>query len=153
MSTPVSEVTRAACFARIMHEGQKYGPRPYFEGHILRVTDRIAADPKATYGDMVVGYLHDVVEDTHVRLVDLLVLGFSKGIVDSVDAITRRQHESYMDYVKRAGQDSIGCFVKWHDLQENFDNCRAFGEKKAGLAKRYQRAIEYLSQHGTRIGS
>lgn len=42
----------------------------------------------------IVAYLHDVVEDTSMIIEDLAAEGFSKTIIQAIDAITKK-NESY----------------------------------------------------------
>lgn len=42
----------------------------------------------------IVAYLHDVVEDTSMTIEDLAAEGFSKTIIQAIDAITKK-NESY----------------------------------------------------------
>lgn len=67
----------------------------------------------------IVGVLHDTVEDTWVTLGYLREEGFSDKVVNAVDAVTRRDDESYEDFVLRSGQDPIGRLVKIADLRHN----------------------------------
>jgi (p)ppGpp synthase/HD superfamily hydrolase len=77
---------RAILIAKKAHEGQfdKSGV-PYIE-HV-----RYVAQHAGEYGieAEIIGWLHDVVEDTSITLDDLRAV-FPAEIIDAVDAITRR---------------------------------------------------------------
>lgn len=67
-----------------------------------------------------VGMLHDVVEDTDVTLDDLARRGFIREVIDGVDAMTHREHESYQEYVLRIAENETACRVKLADLNDNY---------------------------------
>jgi hypothetical protein len=60
--------------------------------------------------------------------------------------MTRRPHQSYEDFVRRAGSDPIGRTVKLADLRDNLEMA-----KRAGLhephTEKYRRAIELIRRH------
>lgn len=106
---------RAAELATAAHDGQldKLG-RPYIE-HPSRVADRVAPDAYAE----TVAWLHDVVEDTEVRLIDLLEMGYPDRVVEAVDAISKRDHESLEDYLIRVASNDLAYTVKLADVADN----------------------------------
>ena len=63
-------------------------------------------------------WLHDTVEDTGVSLETVAEL-FGSDTAVAVDAVTHREGEDYMDYVRRAGSHPIGRLVKISDLIDN----------------------------------
>ena len=69
-------------------------------------------------------------------------------MIEGIDAMTRRPHESYEDFVLRAGSDPIGRTVKLADLRDNLDMA-----KRAGLdeqhTEKYRRAIELIRKKPT----
>lgn len=156
---------QAAVLSRLAHSGQRYGRENYFEGHILKVVDRCASHKHCTYAALSLAYLHDIVEDTDVSLDDLRILGLDTFLVNAVDAITKRTAEDYAAYITRVLKHPTATFVKYHDLQENAENCRQillkprsatraasnFGmtgsRAKYLLTKRYGPAIDRIIQH------
>ena len=72
----------------------------------------------------IVAALHDVVEDSTWTLDGLADEGFAPEIVRAVDALTRREGESYLDYVKRAAVHPLARSVKEADLYDNRDEKR-----------------------------
>lgn len=110
---------RAQHLAAIVHEGQvDAAGKPYIQ-HPMRVA------AKATnLVDFCIRILHDVVEDGKELgiTLDFLrdVLQFPEIIVDGVDAISRREGETYAQYViKRLTLDWQACKAK---LDDNIDN-------------------------------
>ncbi|HHX32435.1 MAG TPA: phosphohydrolase, partial [Bacteroidales bacterium] len=99
------------------HNGQldTHNGRPYIE-HPFRVMNA-----GHTLQEKIVGVLHDVVEDTDWTLNKLKAEGFTDEIVDGIDAVTRRDNESYDDYIIRVQTNSLGIRVKLNDLTDNMD--------------------------------
>ena len=70
-----------------------------------------------------VALLHDVLEDTAMTEQALQAL-FGPRISGAVAAMTHREGESYMDYIRRLGQDPLARAVKLADLAHNMDLSR-----------------------------
>lgn len=119
-STSAFGVADAVRIAREAHEGQvdKTG-HPYI-GHVLRVMSRLDTDE-----EQMAAALHDVIEDTDATPESLLALGVPEVVVDAVQALTKREGESYADFVARAGTNPIARRVKLADLADNADPRRA----------------------------
>lgn len=124
------------------HRGQvdKYG-QPYIF-HPLRVMFRLESELEQT-----VGILHDVVEDSDLTLNDLRGLGYSPEVVEALDGVTRRENETYDEFVERSLAHPVSRRVKVADLEDNMDLRRVsgeLGEKDCERMKRYRRAWERL---------
>jgi (p)ppGpp synthase/HD superfamily hydrolase len=123
------------------HCGQKdKAGQPYFL-HPLRVmlsmeteTERMAA------------VLHDVVEDTGVTLEDLRTRGYPEEVIMAVEALTRRETETYDQFIERVGRNPMARKVKIADLQDNIDLGRLADPGPRDLARvdKYRRALEKL---------
>lgn len=111
------QLSRAIELAIEAHDGQldTHNGRPYIE-HPFRVMNA-----GFTLHEKITGILHDVIEDTDVTLDQLREEGFSDTIIDSVDAMTRRDNESYDDYIIRLQVNPIAVRVKINDLTDNMD--------------------------------
>lgn len=116
-------VADADALAERAHHGQtdKAG-RPYIEHP--RAVARILADQGHGGDAVMAGLLHDVVEDTPVTLEDLRAAGYPAVVVDAVDAVTRRDVETYMDMIRRAAAHPLGRLVKLADNQHNSSEAR-----------------------------
>lgn len=68
-----------------------------------------------------VAWLHDVVEDTDLTLDHLRAAGVSEEVVRGVDAMTHREGEDYLSFVRRAAADPIARKVKEADVRHNLD--------------------------------
>ncbi len=111
-------IAAAVAFAAQCHAGQtdKAG-KPYIF-HPLRVMLRLEGEAK-----QIAGVLHDVVEDCGVSLSEIAVR-FGEPIAVALDALSRREGESYTDFIERCGQNDIARAVKWADLADNMDLSR-----------------------------
>lgn len=101
------------------HHGQKDKAGKDYYFHPVRVSEKcIETDTK------IVALLHDTVEDTGLTFENLIQAKFPQNIVDGIDAVTRKDGESYAGFIERSSYDKIGCKVKIHDLQDNMDITR-----------------------------
>jgi guanosine-3',5'-bis(diphosphate) 3'-pyrophosphohydrolase len=73
---------------------------------------------------MIVGVLHDTVEDTYVTEELLLHEGFSVQIVDAVHLLTRRPEDTYKQFVERLSHNALARYVKIKDLEDNMSKER-----------------------------
>jgi (p)ppGpp synthase/HD superfamily hydrolase len=72
--------------------------------------------------EMIVAALHDVIEDNPDWTFERLQAeGFSAEIIEAVDHLTRREEESYEEFVERAQQNPLARQVKLADLEDNMD--------------------------------
>ncbi|MBU0860222.1 MAG: hypothetical protein KJ667_09815 [Alphaproteobacteria bacterium] len=76
---------------------------------------------------MIIGKLHDVVEDSDWTVDDLRAAGFSERIVSAVDALTHSDGEKYFDSIERAAQNPDAVAVKLGDLRDNMSAHRFSG--------------------------
>jgi (p)ppGpp synthase/HD superfamily hydrolase len=119
------------------HEGQmdKTG-NPYIS-HCKRVADRVEGAKEKT-----VAFLHDIVEKCDGwNLERLQQLGFSNGVIDAVNALTRRKDETDDQFVIRAVENKIACPVKIADLQDNLQQANAVGSDPV----KYKRGLELVA--------
>lgn len=92
-----------------------------------------------------VAILHDVVEDSAITLEDLLAYGYPVHVVGAVEALTRRDGESYKLYIERVTHDPLGLRVKMADLRDNLNPGRISTAMLAsGVRIKYREALEYL---------
>lgn len=151
----MSSVEVAKDLATRLHLGQvdKAGA-PYIE-HCARVADvveemmsRLAnrQDQDLLLLDcVIVAWLHDTVEDTEIDLAGLERLGFSYQVVSGVDACTRREKETYSEFVERASEHIVGRWVKLADIADHLTKREedTFVQSK-GMTDRYRKAYDFL---------
>jgi (p)ppGpp synthase/HD superfamily hydrolase len=134
---------RAIAIAVEAHSGQvdKAG-EPYIL-HPLRVMLSVSDAAKEC------AVLHDVVEDcpewTFERLSEE---GFHLVMLSALDAVTKRDGESYDKYLDRVERNPIATEVKLADLRDNMDESRGAPVNEKREAK-YRLALARLSQRRT----
>ncbi len=124
------------------HLNQKYANEPYIN-HVKRVHDMVCkfGNSEDSLAE-IVAILHDVVEDSNVSLEEIEE-DFGKQISQAVDAMTRRNKESYSDYIKRLSENRLAKIVKVCDLIENLTNSYV-NSGYEHLRIRYKSSLVYL---------
>lgn len=114
--------------------------------HPLAVWSRVRNESEEV---QVVAILHDIVEDTDWVVEDIRD-HFGDAIAEAVDAISRREDESYWDYIKRVAKNPIAVKVKIADLMENSspERLNKLPEKDRGVINRYNKALMFLRALG-----
>ena len=94
---------------------------------------------RRTETERICAVLHDVIEDTNITLDYLKNEGFSEDILSALDALTRRENETYDEFIDRILRNKIACYVKLADLSDNMDLTRIANPTK----KDYKRIEKY----------
>jgi (p)ppGpp synthase/HD superfamily hydrolase len=139
----MSTLERAIAIAAAAHAGQKDKGSETYILHPLRVMMALT-----TNDERIVGVLHDVVEDCAGWSFERLRgEGFSDAVIQSLDAVTKRDGEDYHTFVRRAAADPIGRRVKLADLRDNADLSRIAqpSVKDRDRLERYRQAIHMLA--------
>lgn len=137
----MTTLERAIAIAVQAHSGAvDKGGHPYIL-HPLRVMLSVTTEE-----ERIAAVLHDVVEDSDWTLEQLRREGFSEVVLQALDALTRRKDEEYMDFVRRAGANSVARRVKLADLADNMDVSRLPEptEKDRARIEKYQEAVALL---------
>lgn len=123
------------------HAGQTDKMSLPYHLHPERVAARCTTD-----AETIVALLHDTIEDTDITPEYLLDKGFPQEIVDAVLSVTKRDGESYEDFVARAKQNPIGRMVKIHDLEDNMDLRRLneLTDEMVSRQRKYLKAYHFL---------
>ena len=140
---------KAIALAVEAHQSQtdKAG-QPYIL-HPLRVMMNMDSDE-----ERMAAILHDVVEDSAVTLDQLRRDGFPEPVIKTVDCLTRREGESYPDFITRASLDPIARKVKRADLLDNLDITRINNLTDRDLTRlsKYHRALKQIAQSNSILG-
>lgn len=90
--------------------------------------------------------LHDTVEDGGIELSELYEADFPEEVVRTVDILTRREDEPYMEYIQRLKENSLAVKVKLADLNHNSDMSRLNIITKWDIERKekYEKAIAIL---------
>jgi len=123
------------------HRGQKDKSGREYIMHPIRVAER-CKDPRAK----IVALLHDTIEDTNVTAEYLRCEGFPDEIINGVLSVTKREGETYDDFVRRAAENVIGREVKIADLEDNMDirRLKEITAEDVARLQKYLRAWQYL---------
>lgn len=102
-----------------------------------------------------VGYLHDVLEDTHFTASDLIADLMDGGvkrataetIVENVEILSKRKGEANRDYYERVSRHPIARQVKLMDIQDNFRRNHLITDEAtlSRMASKYSLGIHILS--------
>ena len=116
------------------HKKQKdKSGQPYIL-HPLRVMFRLQSET-----ERIVAVLHDVVEDSEITFDDLRQMGYNEEVIEALDGVTRREEETYEEFINRSQQNPISRRVKFSDLEDNMDIRRLSRELTERDYKRLQR--------------
>lgn len=131
----------AIALAVAAHRGQVDKSKKPYILHPLRVMLRMKSEE-----EQIIAVLHDVVEDTPYTLERLRELGYSEEILAALDCLTRREGESYQEFIERISQNPIARRVKLADLEDNMDVKRLseVGPREAERLSRYCKAWQRL---------
>ncbi len=125
------------------HHGQTDKSGAPYVLHPLRVMAQMQTDT-----ERIVAVLHDVVEDSDVTLDALRDMGYSEEIVAAIDHLSRRDDESYEQFIQRIKPHPLAVRVKLGDLTDNMDIRRnaELDEKALERFQRYRNAWFELTQ-------
>jgi len=125
---------QAISIASLAHHGQlDKGGEPYIL-HPLRVMMHLKDEKQR-----IVAVLHDVIEDTNITDIDLIVQGLDIELVNVILTLTRSKNETYDEYLDRIGEDEFAIEIKLADLEDNMDMSRL----KNPTGKDYDRVVKY----------
>lgn len=129
---------RAISIATEAHTQQvDKGGEPYIL-HPLRVMLSVEGEL-----ERVVAVLHDVVEDSAWTLDGLRAARFPRTVVEAIDCLTRRDGETYAEFIQRCDTNDIARLVKVADIKDNLSPTRENGPS-ASLRTRYVLALRTL---------
>jgi len=146
-------IHRAAAFSRIAHADQtdKAGV-DYFKGHLTYV-----ASLGKTWQEKVVGYLHDLAEDTPTNETEVMKLlqkdeklpeADAREIEKALRLLNSNHYPDRKSYLQGIRKSQLAVRVKLNDLTNNLDLTRIANptEKDLARVKRYKQEIEMLQE-------
>jgi len=107
---------KAIAIAAQAHQEQRDKAGAPYILHPLRMMLRMSSET-----EMMAAILHDVVEDTAWTLEQLRQAGFAEEVVQAVECLTHRDHETYEEFITRVRTNPIATKVKLADLEDNMD--------------------------------
>ena len=136
MSNPIPEMLKLAeKTARQFHAGQyrRDGITPYIK-HVEDVVERLH-----TPEEKIVGFCHDLLEDTPVTAKDLLNIEIDEKLVDAVVLLTKTPGYDYNEYMRKIKSNPLARAVKLADMRANMADTPTKNQ-----VKRYLDGILYL---------
>lgn len=113
-------VETAAAFAIAAHAGQfrRNGTTPY-----IRHPEAVALALEGESSELIAtAWLHDVLEDTKVRVADLRLANIPESVIKAVVLLTREDEQPYVDYLAQVEQNEITRRVKLADINHNLSD-------------------------------
>jgi (p)ppGpp synthase/HD superfamily hydrolase len=132
----------ALAIAKKAHAGQVDKAGVDYIQHPLYVASQVKTEQEKT-----VALLHDVIEDSDVTVDDLLASGLSNEVVTAVQILTKKEGQSYQEYLEKVKSNNLARIVKLADLKHNSDLSRLKSVTNTDYerVKKYKNAIRYLS--------
>ena len=98
-----------------------------------------------TDAERIVGFLHDVVEDTRYDFDDLEEIGFSEEVLSALRLLTHDKETPYMEYIERICKSGnrTAINVKLNDLRHNLARGREGGHLRC--VEKHTKAFEYIT--------
>lgn len=134
------KIIEAYNLAKEKHSGQKDLSGIDYIKHPVKV-----ASYCKTVEEKVVALLHDTLEDTNLTKNEIRQK-FGDKIAEAVDIMTKKEGESYMDYIRRCGTNNLTKTVKLADLRHNMqmDRLTTITEKDITRFNKYKKAKQML---------
>ena len=139
----MSNLEKAIQIAVNAHTGQTRKNGTPYVLHPFRVMFRQTSEAA-----MIVGVLHDVVEDTDVTLDDLREAGFEAPIIQALALLSHAEATPYEEYIKRIACNPLARSVKLADLEDNMDlrEIPQVAERDLSRTMKYHRAWKRLTR-------
>jgi len=128
---------KALALAVKAHAGQRDKSGEPYILHPLRMMLRCR-----NFEEKLVSLLHDVLEDTNYTVKELRKEGFPEEVLVAINHLTRKNDESYDEFIERAASNPLARSVKIKDLEDNMNLLRyaEVDEKTAEKLSKYHRA-------------
>lgn len=132
----LENVHLARQIAEKAHAGQtrKDGKTPYI-AHVERVAQKCNQTPIT----IAVAWLHDVVENTEETIESLKEKGLPDEVVNMVDVLTRKENQTYREYIEKVGEYDVSKNVKITDMIDNL-----MDDPTDSIKERYKKALQSL---------
>lgn len=140
------DFAESAHLGQVDKAGKDYFKHPCSVAEIFNKKFKHLLTNEEMFIGICVALLHDVLEDSGFTQKDMLEFGIPFEIVSQCEIITRRKDESYMNFIRRCGDDKIVRCVKMADLLHNMDLTRLekVTDEDLKRIKKYHKAYKYL---------
>ena len=134
-------IEHALKIALAAHTGQTDKAGRSYILHPLRVMMRVEGEH-----EMLAALLHDVVEDSEWTLERLAGEGFPEEVLRAVGLLSRKEGQTYEEFICALRDDPVARRVKLADLEDNMDLFRlpSLGERDLDRVAKYHRAWREL---------
>ena len=109
------------------------------------------AEQMETESLVIVSLLHDVVEDSDVKIEDIEKMGFDVSVIEALRLLTHTPEVDYFDYVKAISKNEIARRVKIADLTHNSTlerfNYKDITPFDIERQKKYFKSLEMLGEN------
>jgi len=132
----------AIILATEAHRGQLDKNHSPYILHPLRVMLAMSSDLHK-----MIAVLHDAVEDGGITLQDLAGQGYPNEVVKGVKSLTKKENQSYDDYLAGVMENPNAIPPKIQDVKDNFSLMRLIhldAETVQRLTKKYTKALQVL---------
>ena len=98
--------------------------------------------------EIILGLLHDVVEDTEVSMEDLSAMGVQPEILAALDLLTHKEGMSYQEYLQSlvSSRNRLALSVKMNDLRHNLSRNDRSTPQKERIFQKHKKALEFLEE-------
>ena len=143
--TEQKQLSLAIKIASTVHMNQlDKGGKPYIL-HPLHLMNQLLFDTQLA----TIAVLHDVIEDSNYRIIDLKTRGFSDRVRNAVNLLTHSSNQDYLkDYIPSICTNIDAIRVKRKDLEHNSDITRLKGVTAKDLKRieKYHKAFLMLGE-------
>lgn len=141
--SPEPTLEDAIALAAQAHKGQRDKAGAPYILHPIRVMLRVESEE-----ERLTAILHDVVEDSPYTVEQLRELGYPAAVVAAVDRLSRREGETYDEFIERIAPDPLARRVKIADLEDNIDLTRIKDPQQRDYDRlaRYEKALVRLTE-------
>lgn len=125
------------------YTGQKDKAGETYILHPLRIMAKMEGAKEKS-----VALLHDVIEDSEITARQLLESGIPEDVVDAVEALTKRDGESYEAFLLRVKANLLATKVKIADIEDNINVLRLKSLEGKDLERvaKYHKAWRFLRE-------
>lgn len=137
----MANIEKAILIAVRAHKNQRDKAGQAYILHPLRLMLKMDSE-----AEMIAAVLHDVVEDSIWTVADLGKQGFSEDVLAVLDCLTRREQETYDEFIERVKLNPTARKIKIADLEDNMAIKRISEpkEKDWERLKKYHKAWKIL---------
>jgi len=123
------------------HEGQEDRADAPYILHPFRLMLQMETEE-----ERIVAILHDVVEDSEITVEELRVIGFPENIIEAVNILTRKDNNTYEEFIEKIKSQPIARRVKLADIRDNLRLNRIAHPTEDDFARieKYKKALNIL---------